>query len=97
MSDSQSRSIIKRVVKKQSIIKNNMKNYVKIVINEENCQPFGDWRKVVRLLIITLQLHLKKENKQTNKQSSLLTLTFSCQKRSYLIKSKKKRQKNMKK
>ena len=51
----------------------------------------------MRLLIITLQLHLKKENKQTNKQSSLLTLTFSCQKRSYLIKSKKKRQKNMKK
>ena len=51
-------------------------------INEENCKPgklkTENWngRKVMKLLIITLQFQLKK-NKQTNKQNNLLTLTIS--------------------
>ena len=44
-------------------------------------------------LIITLQFQLKKHNKQINKQNNLLTLTVSCEKRSCLIRSKKKRAK----
>ena len=36
-------------------------------INEENCKPFGNRRKVMKLWIITLQIQLKKQNKQTNK------------------------------
>ena len=60
-------------------------------VKEENCKPFGNWRKIMRLWIITLQFQLKKKtNKQTNKQSNLLTLTVSCEKRSCLIRSKKK-------
>ena len=29
-------------------------------INEENCKPFGNERKVMKLWIITLQIQLKK-------------------------------------
>ena len=57
--------------------------------------------KITRLSIITLQFQLKKENKQTNKQTSKqsnpLTLTVSCEKRSCLIRSKKKKVKPNKK
>ena len=57
--------------------------------------------KITRLSIITLQFQLKKENKQTNKQankqSNPLTLTVSCEKRSCLIRSKKKKVKPNKK
>ena len=48
--------------------------------NEENCKSFGNGRKVMKLWIITLQFHLKKQNKQTNKQNNLLTSTVSCEK-----------------
>ena len=48
---------------------------------EENCKSFGNRRKVMKLWIITLQFQLKKENKQTNKQNNLLTLTVSTEKR----------------
>ena len=34
-------------------------------IHEENCKPFGDGR--MRLCFITLQIRLKKQNKQTTK------------------------------
>ena len=54
-------------------------------INKENCKSFVDERKVMKLLIITLQFQLKKQNKQTNKQNNLRTLTVSCKKRSCLI------------
>ena len=47
----------------------------------------------MRLWIITLQFQLKKQSKQTSKQSNLLTLTVSCEKRSCLIRSKKKEKK----
>ena len=60
-------------------------------INEENCKSFGNGRKVMKLWIITLQFQLKKQNKQTNKQNNLLTLTVSCEKRSCLIRKKIKR------
>ena len=60
--------------------------------------------KITRLSIITLQFQLKKEkqtnkqtNKQANKQSNPLTLTVSCEKRSCLIRSKKKKVKPNKK
>ena len=33
-------------------------------INEENCKSFGNWRKVMKLWIITLQFQIK-EQKQT--------------------------------
>ena len=56
-------------------------------INEENCKSFGNGRKVMKLWIITLQFQLKKQNKQTNKQNNLLTLTVSCEK-SCLIRRK---------
>ena len=50
----------------------------------------------MRLWVIALQFQFKKQNKQTNKQtnkqSNLLTLTVSCEKRSCLIRSKKKKQ-----
>ena len=49
-------------------------------INEENCQSFGNGRKVMKLWIITVQFLLKKQNKQTNKQNNLLTLTVSHEK-----------------
>ena len=49
-------------------------------INEENCKSFGNGRKVMKLWIITLQFQLKKQNKQTNKQNNLLTLTVSHEK-----------------
>ena len=39
-------------------------------INEENCKSFGNGRKVMKLLIITLQLQLKKQNKQVNKKAN---------------------------
>ena len=58
-------------------------------INEENCKTFGNGRKVMKLWIITLQFQLKKQNKQTNKQNNLLTLTVSCEKRSCLIRKNK--------
>ena len=48
-------------------------------INQEDCRSFGNRRKVMKLWIITLQFQIKK---QTNKQSNLLTLTVSCEKRS---------------
>ena len=38
----------------------------------------------MRLSIITLQFHLKKQNKQANKQSKLLSLTASCEKKELL-------------
>ena len=47
----------------------------------------------MKLWIITLQIHLKKQkktNKQTNKQNNLLTLTISCEKKGCLIRTKKK-------
>ena len=69
-------------------------------INQENCKPFGNGRKVMKLWIITLQVQFKKKNeenkqtdKQTNKQNNLLALTVSCQKRSCLIRRKKKKTK----
>ena len=34
-------------------------------INEENCKYFGNGRKVMKVLIITLQFQLKKQKKQT--------------------------------
>ena len=34
-------------------------------INEENCKPFKNGRKVMKLWIITLQLQLKEPNRQT--------------------------------
>ena len=37
-------------------------------INEGNCKPFGNGRKVIKLWNITLQIQLKKQNKQTKKQ-----------------------------
>ena len=39
-------------------------------INGENCQPFGNGRKEMELWIITFQIQLKKQDKQTNKQTS---------------------------
>ena len=63
-------------------------------INEENCKPFGNRRKVMKLWIITLQIKLKKQNKQTNKQYNLPTLTVSCEKWGCLIRSKKKKKQN---
>ena len=69
------------------------KNYIRMEINEKNCKPFGNWRKVMKLRIITLQIQLKRQNKQTNKQNNVLILTFSCEKRSSLIRSKKKKTK----
>ena len=33
----------------------------------EHCKSFENGRKVMKLWIITLQLQLKKQNKQTNK------------------------------
>ena len=33
-------------------------------MNKENCKPFGNWRKVIRLQIITK----KKERKMMNKK-----------------------------
>ena len=51
-------------------------------INEENCKSFGNGRKVMKLRITTLHFQLKKQNKETNKQNNLLTLTFSYEKRS---------------
>ena len=59
-------------------------------INEENCKPFGNSRKVMKLWIITLQIKLKKQNKQTNKQNNLPTLTVSCEKWGCLIRNKTK-------
>ena len=62
-------------------------------INEENRNPFGNRRKVMKLWIITLQFQLKKQSKNTRKQNNLLTLTVSCEKRNCLIRSKKKKTK----
>ena len=59
-------------------------------INEENCKSFENGKKVMKLWIITLQFQLKKQNKQTNKQNNLLTLTISFEKRSCLIRKKNK-------
>ena len=56
----------------------------------DNYKPFGKWIKVMKLWVITLQIQLKKQNNQTNKQNNLQTLTVSCQKKSCLIRSKKK-------
>ena len=61
--------------------------------NEKNFKRFRNGKKVMGFLIITLQFQLKKHNKQINKQNNLLTLTVSCEKRSCLIRSKKKRAK----
>ena len=36
--------------------------------NKENCKPFGNGRKVIKLKIITLQFQLKKQT-QINKQT----------------------------
>ena len=58
-------------------------------MNEENCKPFRNGKKVMKLWIITLQIQLNKQNKHNN----LLTLTVSCEKRSSLIRSKKKKAK----
>ena len=61
-------------------------------ISGENCQPFGNGRKEMKLWIITLQIQLKKE-RQTNKQNNLLTLTVSCEKSSCSVRSKNKKTK----
>ena len=45
----------------------------------------------MKLWIITLQVQLKKQNKQTSKQNNLLTLTVSCERKSCLIRRKKKK------
>ena len=58
--------------------------------NEEKSKPFGNWRKVIKLWVINLQVQLRKQNKQTNKQNNLLNLTVSCEKKSCLIKRKEK-------
>ena len=42
-----------------------MQNHVKTKINEENCKPFENWRKVIKLWIITLTS--AQETKQTSK------------------------------
>ena len=34
-------------------------------INDANCKPFENRRKVIKLWIITLQIQLKKQRKQT--------------------------------
>ena len=57
-----------------------------MAINEDHCISFGNGRKVTKLWIITLQFQLKKQNKVTS-----LTLTFSFEKGSCLIRSKKKK------
>ena len=63
-------------------------------INKENYKLFWKERKVTKLWSITLQIQLTKQNKKTNKQkNNLLTLTVSCEKRSCLIRSKKKKAK----
>ena len=64
-------------------------------INEKKCKPFGTGRKAMKLWIITQQIQLKKRNKKTNKQTNLQTLTVSCEKRSYSVRSKKKKKKNL--
>ena len=56
-------------------------------INKENDKSFGNLRKVMRLWTLALQFHLKKQDKQTNKQNNLLTLTFPCEK-SCLVREK---------
>ena len=38
-------------------------------IDEENCEPFGNGRKVMKLWIMMLQIQLKKQNRQRNKQT----------------------------
>ena len=38
-------------------------------INEENCKPFGNRRKVIKLWIITLKIQLMKPSKQTKEQT----------------------------
>ena len=63
-------------------------------MNEENSKPFGNWRKVIRLWINTLQFQLKKEGKQTNKQSNLLNVSY--EKKSCLIRGKNKKNKKIK-
>ena len=45
-------------------------------INEKNCEPFWNWWRVMKLWIINLQIQLKKQYKQTNKQNNLLILTL---------------------
>ena len=45
----------------------------------------------MKLWIITLQVQLKKQNKQTSKQNNLLNLTVSCERKSCLIRRKKKK------
>ena len=56
--------------KEQSKIQNKMKNYIKIAINEENCKPFGNCRKVMKLWIIIVSAQEEKQkNRQTNKQT----------------------------
>ena len=72
-------------------------------INKGNCKPFEDGRKGMKLWIINLQIQLKKQNKetnkqnnllkQTNKQNNLLILTGSCENKSCLIRSKKEKTK----
>ena len=47
-----------------------MKSCVKIEINEENCKPFENLRKIMKLCIITLQFQAKKQHKQKNKQTN---------------------------
>ena len=62
-------------------------------INKENCKPFEDGRKGMKLWIINLQIQLKKQNKETNKQNNPLTLTGSFENKSCLIRSKKQKTK----
>ena len=38
-------------------------------VNEGNCKLFGNGRKVMKLWIITLQIKVKKQSTQTNKQT----------------------------
>ena len=63
-----------------------------MVINEENCKPFGNWRKVMKLWIITLQIKLKKQSTQINKQTKQsANLNRFCEERGCLIRSKRKK------
>ena len=43
------------MIKKQCKFQNEIKNYVKIEINEENCKSFVNAREVMKLLIIKMK------------------------------------------
>ena len=49
----QNKSNNKTSCKKQCRIQDKMQNYVKMEINEENCNTFGKGKKIMKLWIIT--------------------------------------------